>query len=123
MITGRIIKEYRCANGWIDIVRYDCFERLLNRKIDSGNDISLYSPAPNANSAALVHYRQQHSNEQNLIQQRRIICIGYSPNISLGNTPDKSFTPIAKSTLALASLLSSSLNLSASSSMLRRSVL
>lgn len=70
MITGRIIKEYGCANGWISIVRYDYFERLPDTKIDSGNDISLYSPAPNANSTALVHYRQQHSNEQKLIQQR-----------------------------------------------------
>ena len=122
-INSRMIDKSRCADGWIGIVRYDRFERLLNRKIGSGNDISLYSPAPNANSAALAPHRQQHSNEQKLIQQRQIICIGYSPNTSLGNTLGKSLTPIAKRTLALASLLSSSLNLSASSSMFRRSIL
>lgn len=52
MITRRMIDEFRCAEGWIGIVRYGCFERLLNRKIDSGNGISLHSsvfygaPAP-----------------------------------------------------------------------------
>ena len=39
MITRRMIEEFRCADAWIDIVRYDCFERLRNRKIDSGNGI------------------------------------------------------------------------------------
>lgn len=55
---------------------------------------------------------------------RKFITRGdYDPNISLGNTLDKSLTPIAKSTFALASLLSSSLNLSASSSIFRRNIL
>ena len=44
VITRRMIDEFRCAEGWIGIVRYGCFERLLNRKIDSGNGISLHSP-------------------------------------------------------------------------------
>ena len=44
VITRRMIDEFRCAEGWIGIVRYSCFERLLNRKIDSGNGISLHSP-------------------------------------------------------------------------------
>ena len=44
VITRRMIDEFRCADGWIGIVRYGCFERLLNRKIDSGNGISLHSP-------------------------------------------------------------------------------
>ena len=52
-----------------------------------------------------------------------IARVDYDPNISLGNTLGKSLTPIAKSTFALASLLSSSLNLSASSSMFRRNIL
>lgn len=52
-----------------------------------------------------------------------ITRVDYDPNISLGNTLGKSLTPIAKSTFALASLLSSSLNLSASSSMFRRNIL
>lgn len=44
VITRQMIDEFRCADGWIGIVQYGCFERLLNRKIDSGNDISLHSP-------------------------------------------------------------------------------
>lgn len=44
VITRRMIDEFRCADGWIGIVRYGCFEQLLNRKIDSGNGISLHSP-------------------------------------------------------------------------------
>ena len=44
VITRRMIDEFRCAEGWIGIVRYGCFEQLLNRKIDSGNGISLHSP-------------------------------------------------------------------------------
>lgn len=58
MITRRMIDEFRCAEGWIGIVRYGCFERLLNRKIDSGNGISLHSsvfygaPAPSVTDEA-----------------------------------------------------------------------
>lgn len=58
MITRRMIDELRCAEGWIGIVRYGCFERLLNRKIDSGNGISLHSsvfygaPAPSVTDEA-----------------------------------------------------------------------
>lgn len=44
VITRRMIDEFRCAEGWIGIVRYDCFEQLLNLMIDSGNGISLHSP-------------------------------------------------------------------------------
>lgn len=44
LITKRMIDEFRCADGWIGIVRYDRFEQLLNLKFDSGNGISLYSP-------------------------------------------------------------------------------
>lgn len=44
VISKRMIEEFRCAGGWIGIVRYDRFDRLLNRKIDSGNDISLHAP-------------------------------------------------------------------------------
>ena len=43
VITKRMIEEFRWADGWIGIVRYDFFERLLNWKIDSGNGISLRS--------------------------------------------------------------------------------
>lgn len=32
VITGRSIEEFRCADGWIGIVRYGCLERLLDRK-------------------------------------------------------------------------------------------
>lgn len=35
VIARRIIDEFRHVDGWIGIVRYDCFVRLLNRKIDS----------------------------------------------------------------------------------------
>ena len=52
-----------------------------------------------------------------------IAHVDYDPNISVGNTLGKSLTPIAKRTLALASLLSESLNLRASSSIWRRSIL
>lgn len=44
VITRRMIDEFRCAEGWIGIVRYGCFERLLKQKIDSENGISLHSP-------------------------------------------------------------------------------
>ena len=44
VITRRMIDEFRCADGWIGIVRYGRFERLLNRKFDSGDDISLHGP-------------------------------------------------------------------------------
>lgn len=44
VITTRMLDEFKCADGWIGIARYGCFERLLNRKIDSGNGISLHSP-------------------------------------------------------------------------------
>lgn len=52
-IPRRMIDEFRCADGWIGIVRYACFERPLNRAIDSENDISLhdtvfYGPLPQA---------------------------------------------------------------------------
>lgn len=59
VITRRMIDEFRCADGWIGIVRYGCFERLLNRKIDSGNGISLHgpvfygAPAPSVTDEAL----------------------------------------------------------------------
>ena len=36
VITRRMINEFRCADGQIGSVRYDYFERLLKRKIDSG---------------------------------------------------------------------------------------
>lgn len=39
LITRRLIEEYRCADGWIDIVRYACFERPLDRRGNSGDDI------------------------------------------------------------------------------------
>lgn len=39
VIARRIIDEFRHVDGWIGIVRYDCFVRLLNRKIDSRNRI------------------------------------------------------------------------------------
>ncbi len=42
VISRRMIDEFRCTDGWIGIVRYACFERLLNRAIDSGNGISLH---------------------------------------------------------------------------------
>ena len=42
VITRRMIDEFRCTDGWVGIVRYACFERLINRAIDSGNDISLH---------------------------------------------------------------------------------
>lgn len=43
VIARRMIEEFRWADGWIGIVLYDLFERLLNWKIDSGNGISLRS--------------------------------------------------------------------------------
>ena len=42
VITKRMVEEFRCSDGWIGIVRYDRFERLLNWDIDSGDDISLH---------------------------------------------------------------------------------
>lgn len=44
VISRRMIDEFRCADGWICIVRHDCLERLLDRTVDSGKDISLHSP-------------------------------------------------------------------------------
>ena len=44
VITGRTIGKFRCADGWIDIVRYDRLEQLFNLKFDSGNGISLHRP-------------------------------------------------------------------------------
>lgn len=44
VITRRMIDEFRCADGWIGIVRYGCFEGLLKRKINSEIGISLHSP-------------------------------------------------------------------------------
>ena len=35
VIARRIIDEFRHVDGWMGIVRHDCFVRLLNRKIDS----------------------------------------------------------------------------------------
>lgn len=32
VITRRMIEELRCADGWIGIVRYGCFEGPLDRK-------------------------------------------------------------------------------------------
>ena len=43
-ITRQIIDEFRYAEGCIGIVRYACLERLANRKIYSGNGISLHGP-------------------------------------------------------------------------------
>lgn len=42
VITRRMNDEFRCADDWIGIVRYDRFERLLNWDIDSGDGISLH---------------------------------------------------------------------------------
>ena len=39
LFTRRLVEEYRCADGWIGIVRYSCFERTLDRKGNSGDDI------------------------------------------------------------------------------------
>lgn len=44
VITRQIIDEFRCADGWIGVVRNGCFERLLNRKNNSGNDIPRTAP-------------------------------------------------------------------------------
>lgn len=44
VITRRTIGEFRCADGWIGIVRYDRLEQLFNLKFDYGNDISLHGP-------------------------------------------------------------------------------
>ena len=44
VITKRMVEEFRCSDGWIGIVRYDRFERLLNRKFDSGDGVSLHGP-------------------------------------------------------------------------------
>lgn len=59
VISKRMIEEFRRADGWIGIVRYDRFRRLLKRKIDSGNGISLHAsvfygiPAPCLTGEAL----------------------------------------------------------------------
>lgn len=59
VISKRMIEEFRCADGWIGIVRYDRFRRLLKRKIDSGNGKSLHAsvfygiPAPCLTGKAL----------------------------------------------------------------------
>ena len=39
LIARRLIEEFRCADGWIGIVRYARFERPLDRKGNSGDDI------------------------------------------------------------------------------------
>lgn len=39
LITRRLIEEFRCADGWIGIVRYARFERPLDRRGNSGDDI------------------------------------------------------------------------------------
>lgn len=39
LITRRLIEEFRCADGWIGIVRYAGFERPLDRKGNSGDGI------------------------------------------------------------------------------------
>ena len=39
LITRRLIEEFRCADGWIGIMRYAGFERPLDRKGNSGDDI------------------------------------------------------------------------------------
>jgi len=44
-ITKWMIDRLRCAGGWIGIMWYDRFERLLNRKINTGTDISSRSSA------------------------------------------------------------------------------
>ena len=44
LITKRSIDKFRCADCRIDIMRYDRFERLSNRKRDSKNDISMHGP-------------------------------------------------------------------------------
>lgn len=43
VITRRMIDEFRCAEGWISIVRYSHFKRPLNRKSTSRNS-SLHGP-------------------------------------------------------------------------------
>lgn len=40
VVTRRMNDEFRCADDWIGIVRYDRFERLLNWDNDSGDGIS-----------------------------------------------------------------------------------
>ena len=44
VITRRMIDEFRCAEGWISIVRHSHFKRPLNRKSTSRNNISLHGP-------------------------------------------------------------------------------
>ena len=53
-ITRQIIDEFRYAEGCIGIVRCACLERLANRKIYSGNGISLYGPVFYGTPAPIV---------------------------------------------------------------------
>ena len=41
-IAKQKIDKLRCADGSIDIVRYEYFERLLKGKSNSGNSVSLH---------------------------------------------------------------------------------
>lgn len=43
-IARQMINEFKYAEGCIGVVRYACLERLPNRKINSGNDISPQGP-------------------------------------------------------------------------------
>ncbi len=44
VISKRAIDEFRCDGNCIGTVRHSRFERLLNRKINSGHDIFLIGP-------------------------------------------------------------------------------
>lgn len=56
MIARRIIDEFRCADGWIGIVRNGRFEWLLNRKCNPKNDISRTVPSKRINATYLRQF-------------------------------------------------------------------
>lgn len=85
-ITRRMIDEFRCADGWIGIVRYSCFEGLLNRKIGTENGISLHSPVSYGAPGQRVTDKAFHGTPYNLIiktpkyaYQREYRIIGSRP--------------------------------------------
>lgn len=39
MIPGRMVSEFGCANGWIGVVRYDCFARLVDDYVEGDKGI------------------------------------------------------------------------------------
>lgn len=41
-IPKRMIREFGCADGWIGIVRYDSFARLINSHATGGGDAYAY---------------------------------------------------------------------------------